>query len=104
MVAAAIGRRGELVDASEVARRFGVSRGWVYEHAGELGALRLGGGPRPRLRFELAAVDAALRSGVGQQERGSRGSRRRRAKPATSGVELLPVGPAPRVASPRGTS
>jgi hypothetical protein len=30
-----------------------VSRAFVYEHAGELGAIPLGTGPRPRLRFDL---------------------------------------------------
>ena len=37
--------------AAEVARRLGVTRDWVYEHASELHAVRIGGGPRPRLRF-----------------------------------------------------
>lgn len=39
------------LDAQEVAKRLGVSREWVYEHAQELGAARIGNGPRPRLRF-----------------------------------------------------
>src|ERR1700741_3618946 len=40
-----------LVDAAEIARLHGKTRSWVYEHAGELGAVRLGSGPRPRLPF-----------------------------------------------------
>jgi hypothetical protein len=44
-------RQTEWLDALEVARRLGVSREWVYEHAEELGATRLGSGRRPRLRF-----------------------------------------------------
>lgn len=39
------------VDAAEMARRLDVTREWVYEHAHELGAVRIGHGPRPRLRF-----------------------------------------------------
>jgi predicted DNA-binding transcriptional regulator AlpA len=39
------------LDAKEVAELLGVERDWVYEHAEELGASRLGTGPRPRLRF-----------------------------------------------------
>jgi hypothetical protein len=39
------------LDAQQVARQLGVSRDWVYEHADELGASRIGAGPRPRLRF-----------------------------------------------------
>src|SRR6266498_4024868 len=42
----------ELVDAAELARRLGIERSWVYTHAIELGALKLGGGSRPRLRFD----------------------------------------------------
>jgi predicted DNA-binding transcriptional regulator AlpA len=44
-------RQTKWLDALEVARRLGVSREWVYEHAEELGATRLGSGRRPRLRF-----------------------------------------------------
>jgi predicted DNA-binding transcriptional regulator AlpA len=39
------------LDAKEVADLLGVDRDWVYEHADELGASRIGSGPRPRLRF-----------------------------------------------------
>jgi hypothetical protein len=38
-------------DAKAVAELLGVERDWVYEHADELGASRIGSGPRPRLRF-----------------------------------------------------
>ena len=41
-----------LLTPSEVADRFAVSRTWVYEHATELGAIRLGNGPKARLRFD----------------------------------------------------
>ena len=37
-------QRRELVDAAEIARRFGIERSWVYSHAIELGAVKLGGG------------------------------------------------------------
>lgn len=48
---------GALVDAATLADRLGVARGWVYEHASELGARRLGG-PRGRLRFDTAEAAA----------------------------------------------
>lgn len=48
-----------LVSAAEVARELNVGRQWVYEHAEELGARRLGDGPRARLRFDLETVRAA---------------------------------------------
>jgi hypothetical protein len=44
-----------LVDAAVVARELGVERDWVYSHAKELGAIRLGG-PHGRLRFDLNKV------------------------------------------------
>lgn len=48
-------RPGNLVDAAVVARELGVERDWVYSHAKELGAIRLGG-PRGRLRFDLDRI------------------------------------------------
>lgn len=48
-----------LVDAAAVAAALGVSRGMIYEHADRLGARRLGDGPKPRLRFDLAEAVAA---------------------------------------------
>lgn len=45
-----------LLTATEVAHRLSVARGWVYAHAGELGVVRIGEGPRPRLRFDPAVV------------------------------------------------
>jgi hypothetical protein len=51
-----------LVDAHEIARRMGRSRWWVYEHAGELGAVRLGSGPRARLGFSPARAEAYLKA------------------------------------------
>jgi hypothetical protein len=50
-----------LVDAGEIARLHGKTRSWVYEHAGELGAVRLGSGPRPRLGFSPERVARQLR-------------------------------------------
>jgi hypothetical protein len=45
-----------LLTARQVAARFNVDRSWVYAHAQELGVIRLGDGPRPRLRFDPALV------------------------------------------------
>jgi hypothetical protein len=57
-----------LVDASEVARMAGRSRRWVYEHAGVLGAVPLGGGLRPRLGFHPARVREFLDRSVAKPE------------------------------------
>jgi hypothetical protein len=48
-----------LVDAATVADSLGVERDWVYAHADQLGAVRLGG-PKGRLRFDLRAIDEQL--------------------------------------------
>lgn len=48
-----------LVDAAELARRMGVDRSYVYAHADELGAVRLGTGAKPRLRFDVEVAKAA---------------------------------------------
>ena len=37
-----------------------VSEEWVREHAAELGAIRVGDGPKGALRFDAARVRAAL--------------------------------------------
>jgi hypothetical protein len=48
------------VDAKTLADALGVSRGFVYEHADELGAERLGPGARARLRFDVEGARAAM--------------------------------------------
>ena len=45
-----------LLNARQVAARFNVERSWVYAHAEELGVVRIGQGPRPRLRFDPTVV------------------------------------------------
>ena len=49
-----------LVDAATLAAELGVERSWIYEHANELHAIRLGTGPRARLRFDAVVVRAAI--------------------------------------------
>lgn len=52
--------RRERITAEEVSNWWGVSRRWVYDHADELGARRLGSGRRPRLRFDPDEVAERL--------------------------------------------
>jgi hypothetical protein len=47
---------GACLTVSQVAARYRVSRSWVYAHQRELGAMRLGDGPRARLRFDPKVV------------------------------------------------
>ena len=56
-----------LVSAAEVAHELGVGRQWIYEHAEELGARRLGDGPCGRLRFDLETVHAATGCSTSKQ-------------------------------------
>jgi hypothetical protein len=60
---------GRLISAGEVAKRWGLSRRWVYGHAEELGAHRIGAGRRPRLRFDPEAVAERLGELAGEGER-----------------------------------
>ncbi len=83
-----------LIDAAEVARRYRKTRAWVYQHAGELGAVRLGTGPRPRLGFSPARVAQALAAAerLEPPARAAPGSpRRKRTRSTADGVPLLPV-------------
>jgi hypothetical protein len=86
------GRDGrDLIDAAEVARRFGVSRDYVYQHADELGAIRVGTGSRPRLRFNPATVkERFARSAV--RDTGPEPLRKDRRPVRSRGqIPLLPV-------------
>ena len=58
-----------LVDARQLARDLGVSLDYVYAHATELGAMRLGSGPKARIRFDLDRARQALEARAGETER-----------------------------------
>jgi hypothetical protein len=80
----------ELVDAAELARRLGVERSWVYTHAIQLGAIKLGGGRRPRLRFDPQVAVERIRAA---QERPDQGQPLRplRPRPPDGRPRLLPI-------------
>jgi hypothetical protein len=50
----------EFIDTASVAWMLGLSPEWVRDHASELGALRVGDGPRGQLRFDRRRVMQAL--------------------------------------------
>jgi hypothetical protein len=85
----------ELVDAGELARRMGVDRSWVYTHAIELGAVKLGGGPRPRLRFDpMDAIERIRERATGLDTHTPAARRRRfRQSSASEDPRLLPIKP-----------
>jgi hypothetical protein len=83
-----------LVDARVLAEELGVARDWVYANADRLGGVRLGNGPRARLRFDVEKArdrlavsrqDAKPTHGGAPQRQ--RGRPRRKAVPA--GVPLI---------------
>jgi hypothetical protein len=47
---------GDLWTVRRVAAHYAVGVHFIYAHADDLGAIRLGAGPRPRLRFDPAVV------------------------------------------------
>jgi hypothetical protein len=47
-----------LLTVDQVAERLAVSPDWVYRHADDLGAIKLGGGLKPRIRFDALGVAA----------------------------------------------
>lgn len=78
------------IGADVVADHLGVEVSYVYEHAAELGARRLGTGPKARLRFRLDLVDEALHPKDDAPVR-AEPSRPPRATPPYGHVPLLPV-------------
>jgi hypothetical protein len=84
---------GQLLTATEVARLFGLSsREWVYEHKAELGAIELGSGSRPRLRFDRQRVAAALAApGAPPATIDASGPSPRRRRATAPAAELLPI-------------
>jgi hypothetical protein len=83
------GLQPALLSAAEVARQYGLSRGWVYKHARELGGQRMGTGPKARLRFRAPDVQRRLSELQARQTEAARPGDRI----AGEHVELLPIGP-----------
>ena len=84
----------ELVDAAELARRLGIERSWVYSHAIELGAVKLGGGAKPRLRFDPEVAARVLRrvgEGPAADPPAHSGKRVGQPQGSEGRVELLPI-------------
>lgn len=83
---------GGLVDGAELARRLGTDRSWVYSHAEELGAIRLGTGPKARLRFDPDA--AILQARLGREDekgQAKKAPRQRKRARRVRKVALLPI-------------
>jgi len=88
------GRRSlpEYLDTAAVASMLHVSQEWVRGHAAELGAVRLGSGPRGTLRFDAARVCLALeRRRLAQTPGPPQGPRAGPRRRSGSTVRLLPL-------------
>jgi hypothetical protein len=76
-----------LVDAAEAASILFVDRGYVYRHAAKLGAVKLGDGPRARLRFPIARlVEMASTRSESRESPPPSAPQRRRSRRARGGL------------------
>jgi hypothetical protein len=86
-----------LVDAATLATELGVERSWVYAHRDELGAIQLGTGSKPRLRFDPATAREVLARSASNGSREPRTPApankpaHRRRRRTGNGSELLPI-------------
>jgi hypothetical protein len=97
---------GRLLSAAEVSEWWGVERAWVYEHAEQLGAIRLGAGQRPRLRFDpdqAAAHLTALRPRLPERRTPRRHHARRSPRTPVDSGDPLPNHPGPELSSTKPT-
>ena len=82
-----------LLTVAAVAQEFGVSTDWLYANARPLGAIRLGSGPRARLRFDRATIAdriAKVASLASRDRSSQRGKLRRGTRDGADG-DLLPI-------------
>lgn len=80
-----------LLDAQQVARYLGTDVQFVYEHAAQLGGRRLGDGPKARIRFRLAGVEAALTPIAADPPPAATYGRPPKSTKAASAAPLLPI-------------
>ena len=79
-----------LMTVSQVRDEFGVSADWLYANAEALGAIRLGPGPRARLRFDRKTIAGRIAKVASEASR----TRRQRPRETANTREepgLLPI-------------
>lgn len=85
----ATGRRG-LATAADVAELLGVHKSWVYANQRRIGGIRLGTGPKARLRFDVVrARDAFEREREAEEAERRCPGRPRKSAGLPPGVQLL---------------
>ena len=76
-----------LLTVAKLAKYLDLNPAYVYEHADDLGAIRIGDGPKARIRFDLHTANAALTKLQATREPGPRETAgRQRRRPATTGA------------------
>jgi hypothetical protein len=100
VAAATQGGTSHLLTVADVALVLQLEASWVYDHARELGAVRLGRGVRSPIRFEPRTVAAGLRAlaqGASSEppalEAPVQAARAKKKKSRGGGPSLLPVRP-----------
>lgn len=85
---------GALVDVKALATRLNVSTAFVYEHAVELGGVKLSHSPKAPWRFDLERATAAMQERSTPAPPPPRATRQRRppsVDTTPSGLPLLPI-------------
>ena len=78
----------------EVAHLLGRSPTWVYEHAAELGAIRMGKGPKARIGFDPSTIEQWKRNHqIAPPARRQPARLRPRQSSAPNGINLIPYEP-----------
>ncbi len=77
---------------AKAAEELAASEDFVRDHAGELGGIRLGRGPRSPLRFKRSAVEAWLdRQAIAAAAPPPETTSRSRKPQVPAGIDLLPL-------------
>ncbi len=83
-----------VLNAREVSKLLGRSAPWVYAHATELGAIRMGSGPKARIGFDLASIEQWKRDNQIRPPQPRKPPRRRPGRNALSqATNLIPYEP-----------
>lgn len=84
-----------VLSAREVSKLLGRSTPWVYAHATELGAIRMGNGPKARIGFDLATIEQWKRDKQMRAPESRKPPRRRPRRNTTGATNLIPYDPSP---------
>ena len=94
VVYAGPGASARVLNAREVSQLLGRSTPWVYAHATDLGAIRMGNAPKARIGFDLATIEQWKRDNQIRPP-GARKAPRRcpRRNTISRGANLIPYEP-----------